>query len=113
MYDSLGDKILTLTKTWLFRSYCDLESKVKVTKTYHTFGTLLDMKLHQFGKNLSIGSRDRVESSEINISKLMKIDSFSKRDAEGLTKYFEARKLKWDITKVIILNIQGSYIGLQ
>ena len=52
------------------------------------------MKLHKFGKNPSIGSRDMVGSSEINISKLMKIDSFSKRDAAGLTKYFEARKLK-------------------
>ena len=46
LYDSLGDKILTLTKTWPFSSYCDIESKVKVTKTYHTFGNLLDMKLH-------------------------------------------------------------------
>ena len=71
------------------------------------------MKLHKFGKNPSIGSRDRIGSSEINISKLMKIDSFSKRDAEGLTKYFEARKLIWNITKVIILNTQGSYIELQ
>ena len=77
-----------------FRSYCDLESEIKVTKTYHTFGTLLDMKLHWLGKNPSIGSRDRVGSNEINISKLMKIDNFSKRDAAGLTKHFEARKLK-------------------
>ena len=37
---------------------------------------------------------DRIGSSNLNISKLMKIDSFSKRDAAGLTKYFEARKLK-------------------
>ena len=83
-----------MTKTGPFRSYCDLESEVKVTKTYHTFGTLLDMKLHLIGKNPSIGSRDRIGSSEINISKLMKIDSFSKRDAAGLTQYFEARKSK-------------------
>ena len=51
------------------------------------------MKLYYFGKNPSIGSRDRVGSSEFNISLLMKFDSFSKRDAAGLTKYFEASEL--------------------
>ena len=62
----------------LYKSYCGLETEVKGIKTLSAFCILPTVKLYWFGKNQYVGFRDRIEFIEFKVSKLMKIDTFSK-----------------------------------
>ena len=61
----------------LNKSYCDIKTEVKATKTLSTLCFLPRVNLYFFGKDPSIDSRDKVE---FKVSKLVKIDTFSKRN---------------------------------